>query len=137
MAERRDDEFTLEELRLARTIFTTLVVLSAVLLLAINVSIAVGGYIAWPWFLIIPAGALLIFAARVVRRYFRNILEGVLRDLAVQEEYQAPVRPANDLLADVLRLSRGSAAAAIAIMLFVSGFWYLVGAGIRWWLALS
>lgn len=127
-----DEEFTLEELRLGRAIISAIYFFSVVLVLAVTASIAVAGYFAWPWFVAIPLGAALIFGARVFKRYFRNIVDGLNRDIDVQTEYQRPVRPANDFVAGVLRLSGGSLIAVAAIMCAVAGFWYLAGVGARW-----
>lgn len=132
MAEKRDeDELTLEELRLARAIFGPVYFLSVLLVLAVTVGVATAGYLAWPWFLAIPAGAVLIFAARVVKRYFRNILDGISRDLVIQTEFERPVRPANDFVASILRLTGGSVIIVALIMTCVAALWYFIGVGVR------
>lgn len=133
MAEKKnDEELTLEELRLGRTIINAIYLFGVALVLAVTLGVAVAGYLAWPWFVAIPLGAALIFGARVFKRYFRNILDGVSREIDVQSEYRRPVRPANDFVANVLRLSGGSVIAVAAIMCVIAAFWYLIGVSVRW-----
>lgn len=86
MSDSTGDEFTAEELRIARWIFGALYAASVLLILAVIGLTALAGYWGWPWFIVLPAAAAAIFGSRVLRRYFRNLFDDVRKQLGETDD---------------------------------------------------
>lgn len=130
-----DEEFTTEELRLGRLFLRVIYEFAIVLLITITVLTTYAGYWGWPWHLVIPIAAPLIFGARVLRRYFRELWMSVGRDLGDVRSTASPSRPRSQV--GFRPTGRGAVAFVAALLLAISAFWYGVGVGVRMLLQLA
>jgi len=122
----RDDEFTVEELNMARWIFGALYAASLLLILGVIMLTALAGYWGWPWFAVLPVAAALVFGSRVIRRFFRNLFDGVGEQLGEKKPVPARARGARFRPTGVLAVLL-----VVLIMIGVAALWYGVGVIVR------
>lgn len=123
-----DEELTPSEQKQVVRLFYGLYLLSLLLVLAVLVAIVYSGFERWDWFVVVPFGAVLMFASRVAKRYTRNLLDSAMAQFGqLKEPIEAPPRRRTR----VTHVRSQVPVVALA-MLVVSGLWYSIGLSIRW-----
>ncbi len=125
-----EEEFTEEEMRLGVKVFTALYWFTIfLLLLAIMIAIY-SGFKGFLWYAVIPCWAALNFGLRVMKRYFRNIIEGIENDLealAPLEAAEVSIEPIENEEVSKPKSIAHSSILVMTTMLTVSAFWYCIG----------
>ncbi|MEL7283925.1 MAG: hypothetical protein AAGJ68_05425 [Pseudomonadota bacterium] len=129
-----EEEFTEEELRMGVKIFTALYWFMTFLLLSAIVVAVYLGFKAVLWYVVIPSWAACNFGLRVIKRYFRNIIQSFEKDLdelapaATAEVMNEPVETK-----EISKPKGGvhSTFLVMMVMLTVSAMWYCTGLLLR------